>query len=273
MQKQLAAVLIPIYKESLTKDELISLRQCISVLAKHQLIIVCPESLKLDCYLGSYSGFKVEPFHDDFFKSIDGYNKLLMSKQFYKRFLDYEYILIYQLDAFVFRDELEYWCSLNFDYIGSPWFDNTAIPIKDQVLYGVGNGGFSLRKVKSHYTALNFYWVHFFLKSLYESRTQYLLLKKNSFSSFLHLFGAYFSRIFSIPSKKLRQIKLNEDKYWCLVVPKLNHKFRLAPIELGIKFAFEENPRILYEMNNQQLPFGCHAWNKCGQDFWKEFIQ
>ncbi|MFR6542216.1 MAG: DUF5672 family protein [Butyricimonas virosa] len=25
------------------------------------------------------------------------------------------------IDAFVFRDELTYWCTLNYDYIGAPW--------------------------------------------------------------------------------------------------------------------------------------------------------
>jgi hypothetical protein len=195
-----------------------------------------------------------------------------MSKQFYRRFLNYKYILIYQLDAFVFRDELEYWCSLDFDYIGAPWFDDITLSLSEQKLYGVGNGGLSLRKVQSHYRTLRYYGVHFFLKSLYESRTQYLLLKGSLFRRVLHLMGAYLSRILFIPSKKFKQVKLNEDKYWCLVVPKLNRKFRLAPIEVGIRFAFEENPRILYEMNNQELPFGCHAWNKCDQDFWQKFI-
>lgn len=273
MQKKLVTILIPIYKEELSQDEYTSLRQCISILSSHPITLVCPESLKLDKYFAEYTDFQVETFRNDFFKSIDGYNKLLMSKQFYHRFLNYEYILIYQLDAYVFRDELEYWCNLNFDYIGSPWFADTTIPVKDQVLYGVGNGGLSLRKVKSHYTALNFYFIHFFLKSMYESYTQYLLSNQSRFQRIKFIIVSFLTRIFFIRNKKYFNIKLNEDKYWCLVVPKINLNFKVAPLELGIKFSFEENPDILYTMNNHGLPFGCHAWAKCNKPFWDKFIQ
>jgi len=44
----------------------------------------------------------------------------MMSPAFYDAFKAFDYILIYQLDAFVFRDELEYFCSLGYDYIGAP---------------------------------------------------------------------------------------------------------------------------------------------------------
>lgn len=272
MQK-LVNILIPIYKEALSPEEYTSLRQCITILSSHPITLVCPESLVLNAYFAEYSDFKVETFHDDFFKSIDGYNQLMISKQFYHRFLNYKYILIYQLDAYVFRDELKYWCNLNFDYIGAPWFADTRIPIKDQVLYGVGNGGLSLRKVKSHYFALNFFGVHFLLKSLYESYDQYLESNLNQFKRIKLLIASYLTRVLFIPNKKYLITKLNEDKYWCLVVPKINFNFKVAPLETGIKFSFEENPDILYAMNNNELPFGCHAWTKYNKTFWEKYIR
>lgn len=272
MQK-LVNITIPIYKESISHEESLSLLQAISVLSRYQLTLVCPNSLNLFNYFSLYENFQVERFDDSFFESIDGYNRLLMSREFYKRFLNYKYILIYQLDAFVFRDELEYWCSLDFDYIGAPWFNSTKIPLHEQVLYGVGNGGFSLRNVRRHYNSLHYYCIHFLLKSLYEARTQYLTLNKNRIHRIAHFLGAYFSRIFFIPTKKLKITILNEDQYWSLVVPKLNPKFKLAPLEYGIKFAFEENPHLLYEMNNKRLPFGCHAWYRYETHFWTKFIQ
>lgn len=79
-------------------------------------------------------------FHENYFKSIDGYNKLMLSPSFYKAFSNYEYILIYQLDAWVFKDELQHWCNQKYDYIGAPIYQNNK-------LIGIGNGGFSLRKV------------------------------------------------------------------------------------------------------------------------------
>ena len=41
----------------------------------------------------------------------------------YERYAAYEFMFTYELDAFVFKDELEKWCEQGWDYIGAPWFD------------------------------------------------------------------------------------------------------------------------------------------------------
>lgn len=274
MQKELVNILIPIYKEELSQDEYTSLRQCLSILPKHPITLVCPKSLKLDNYFADYHDFKVETFNDYFFKSIDGYNKLMMSKQFYQRFLSYEYILIYQLDAYVFSDELEYWCLKNYDYIGSPWFEGYDLPTDDKKFNGVGNGGFSLRKVSSHYKALNYFWIHFILKSYYESISQLIASKQTTFiRSNLFFIRSFLYRFIKRKNSKLKTIIMNEDGYWALVVPKINRYFKIAPIDEAIKFSFEANPELLYKMNNNQLPFGCHAWARYNKLFWQNFIK
>ena len=75
------------------------------------------------------------------------FNKLKESNLLYKKYKKYKYILFYELDAFVFRDELDYWCKKGFDYIGAPW--NGTHCYYDTPINGVGNGGFSLRNIKS----------------------------------------------------------------------------------------------------------------------------
>ena len=47
------------------------------------------------------------------------YTNLTFDPDFYRRFRNYEYILLCHLDSFVFRDELEKWCQTGYDYIGS----------------------------------------------------------------------------------------------------------------------------------------------------------
>ncbi|MDE6567746.1 MAG: hypothetical protein K2K70_08460 [Lachnospiraceae bacterium] len=93
-------------------------------------------------------GLPVERFPKYFFDGIAGYNQLMMLKEFYKRFELYKYILIYQLDAFVFSDQLLHFCKLEYDYIGAPWLRGHRYinGLERKYLY-VGNGGFSLRKV------------------------------------------------------------------------------------------------------------------------------
>ena len=140
------AVVIPIYKSQWDERETIALKQALNVLSKYDIIAVLPENLVL-----KESGFsKAERFADSYFTGIESYNKLMLSADFYRRFLPYEYILIYQLDAFVFSDKLLYFCDLDFDYIGAPWLHG-MFHYKDDthVVWYVGNGGLSLRKVNS----------------------------------------------------------------------------------------------------------------------------
>ena len=46
-------------------------------------------------------------FSDHWFHRVSTYNKLMLSLDFYVRFSAYGYLLVYQLDAWVFSDELD----------------------------------------------------------------------------------------------------------------------------------------------------------------------
>ncbi|MBQ6993492.1 MAG: hypothetical protein IJN64_03205 [Lachnospiraceae bacterium] len=145
-KKKSVAVVIPIYKTDLTKEEEISLKQTLKILKKYDIYFAGPESLNLK----ELSAIKIERFSDYYFQSIDTYNKLMLSEVFYERFIGYEYILICQLDAFIFVDRLDSFCSLDYDYIGAPWLCGIYYYIDDKhCVWHVGNGGLSLRRVNS----------------------------------------------------------------------------------------------------------------------------
>ena len=143
---QEVVVVIPIYKPVPDKLEKLSFEQCINVLP-YPISIVAPTSLDVSYYKQKSKQIFIQRFDDDFFTSINSYNKLLLSKIFYKRFENFNYMLIHQLDAYVFKDELAFWCSNGYDYIGAPWFED--FKDKGEELWKVGNGGFSLRNIKS----------------------------------------------------------------------------------------------------------------------------
>lgn len=104
---ELVKIVIPVYKTDLNVYETISLNQVVHVFKDYTKIIIKPASLDIKVILGKYENqFDVQDFDDDYFIDLVGYNSLMLSPEFYKRFLDSKYILIYQLDAFVFRDEL-----------------------------------------------------------------------------------------------------------------------------------------------------------------------
>ncbi len=140
-------IVIPTYKEELSEFEQISLQQIHNILNEYNIAFAAPDNLNF--YYGEqYSTHMIERFDAEYFADISGYNKLMLSDEFYMRFAKYSYILIAQLDAFIFSDKLLYFCNLGYDYIGAPWIHGTRY-YKDvyNIIHYVGNGGLSLRKV------------------------------------------------------------------------------------------------------------------------------
>ena len=119
-----AIVVIPIWRQVLSDNEVLSLRRCFSVLAKHDIALISPQRLPIDQLPIPSANVIVVRFDDNFFESINGYNRLMLSERLYRRFSRYDYLLLYQLDAFVFEDQLEDWCARDYDYIGAPWIGN-----------------------------------------------------------------------------------------------------------------------------------------------------
>jgi len=242
--KHPVAVVIPIYRSELTAFEVMSLNSCLHVLGKHRIIVIAPQGLSIEVIRNlNTHNITIEYFGKKYFKNLLGYNKLMLSFNFYRKFIDYEYILIYQLDAFVFSDKLLNWCNLGFDYIGAPWIDEEWSSYPEMSKYidkykmrvdkvnTVGNGGFSLRNVRSALKAL-------------------LLLS----------------------SKRLTW-KLNEDIFWSFEVPINLSFFKIPCEEVALKFSFETKPRICFEKNNSELPFGCHGWQKNDIEFWRPIFK
>lgn len=281
----LTCVVVPIYKDfiNLTYEESISLKQCFNVLRTFDIVFVGPIHLNFDPYLNftknCCSNIYVKKFDSFYFLNIDGYNQLLLNVTFYKSFLDYKYILIHQLDAYVFRDELEYWCAMGYDYIGAPWISIENVPI-----VGVGNGGLSLRNVKNTLSLI---------KKLRLLEVLKLYQNFNTLDTFVRL-PLLIKKLFNsigLPSSFEQNYKLNEDFFWGIAAHQelnnftcnsfllkhiasylLKNNFRVPLVELALQFSFETNPRMLYKMNNNKLPFGCHAWEKYDPEFWKTYI-
>ncbi len=141
------------YKEKINEFEEISLRQCYKVLGKYPIRLVCPKGLDISYYKSINSKIEVDFIKPIWLSSIPKFSTLLISPFLYHKYRDFEYILFYQLDAFVFHDELDFWCEKEFDYIGAPWLFPNGAPWwfhNSNNIHGVGNGGFSLRKTKSY---------------------------------------------------------------------------------------------------------------------------
>src|SRR5258708_2251029 len=140
---RLVAIVTPLYRLPLTTDEKISIRHLRQYLGGFDRYVIGPQALSRE-----FADFEFKQFPRRFFENTKSYSKLLVTKEFYRAFAGYEYILIYQPDCLVFSSDLEEWCHAGWDYIGAPWFkdfgENPA-----EGLWAVGNGGLSLRKVSA----------------------------------------------------------------------------------------------------------------------------
>lgn len=145
--KKRVAVVIPYYHKNLSELERISFRNCLDILRKHPIILVVPESMPLEHH-PQYQDVIYEKVPNAWLESVASYNQMMLSREFYVRFTEYEYILIFQLDAFVFSDCLNKFCDYGYDYIGAPWINGLKY-LKDleRGVWYVGNGGLSLRRI------------------------------------------------------------------------------------------------------------------------------
>lgn len=258
------AIVIPLSNRAILEpDEEISLNHVSHYLGKYDKFLIVPETLEIQ-----RTGFALARFHEHYFGSVLANTKLMLSREFYERFLDYEYILIYHTDALVFSDQLEMWCKANFDYIGPPWFCTEDSPwVKEP---GVGNGGFCLRNVKNCLKVLyssqyavepDIYW------EKYSAKTTGI----KKYMNYPRKYLKYISR-FNNVDREVKNFTRNEDKFWSFRAPHYFPDFKIAPVDVALQFAFEGDPRMCFEKNGRKLPFGCHAWPRYDREFWEPYL-
>ncbi len=271
---KLAVVVIPVFKKKIDRLEVISLTQCFRKLGGNPISLVCPISLDSYDYieLAKINGISLDVCHfpDEFFISISSYNKFMLSACFYESFQEYKYILIHQTDAYVFDDELHLWCEKNYSYVGAPWFVGWDKPTTNQFL-GVGNGGFSLRKVEDFLIVLNSKknW-----KNINDLFNEHRFKNSNLIEKFLltkSFIRKYYQSYYSFKNA-FSNFKINEDALFGIYAQVKFKSFKVCTPDIAVSFSFEVNPEFLYKLNGNKLPFGCHGFDKYERIFWKNHI-
>jgi Protein of unknown function (DUF5672) len=256
------AIVVPVYRSQLDEDELISLRHLERHLSRYDRYLIEPRSLGV-----GLDGFRIERFPDSCFASRKAYSSLCLSKRLYRRFLEYEYILLYQLDCLVFADELGAWCSKGYDFVG-------AVHEIEGVRM-VGNGGFSLRRVERFLAVLTSkarmvdprqHW-----QEHWAARPLSTRLAASPRRLLKHL------RTFNGVDWQIRQHSRSysgwaEDWFWSRTAQKYLPDFRKPSNEEAARFAFGERPRETYEAVGRRLPFGCHGWTRFDRAFWEPYL-
>ncbi|HEX7016188.1 MAG TPA: DUF5672 family protein [Cyclobacteriaceae bacterium] len=272
-QETSLVITVPVYKERLSGYEEISINRLIAICPHYPIRFFAPEGLNVSYYINKTSALSdvgVETFDKGYFKDVITYSKLLTRPLFYKRFESYEYLLIYQPDALIFRDDLGFWCSQGYDYIGAPFFRNYVTEFEKAQYIGVGNGGFSLRKISSMLRILHSW------KMFYDRDDVKWLKRGKNWKGRIFYEGVYllgYLGVYNNTFHLLNGFKGYEDFFWGYFAGPKFSWMKFPDYNEALKFSFEFNCKRLYADNNFQLPTGCHRWWGPDKDFWMPILQ
>ena len=274
-------VAVPVYRRSLSQDEQLALRHLDHYLPGTEKVLVMPQGLDF-----ARDGYDEARFDPSFFRGIAGYNRLMLSRQFYEHFERYDYILIHQLDALVLRSDLDRFTSLDLDYLGAPWADHGADD--KPFLTHVGNGGLSLRRVKGLLRLLDsparkMGGREFYRRGYADGPRR--LRPAGVYRALLRSLGPYptwggvarrltgDTRVdFAAEAKYYRGGGEAEDRYLSAEAKNYCPSLVFGTIEQALEFAFEREPRFCYVQAGERMPFGAHAWARHDRRFWEPHL-
>ncbi len=259
-------VIIPVHKSVLSGEEKLSLLACYRHLKTFDCFLVFPEGMPVDEYLAIHPRLKLKPVAPQWLSSLENYNRMKLSVPFYQQFAGYEFMMTYELDAYIFSSRIQEYHGFDFDFIGAPVFEGYLEASPDAPFHGALNSGFSIRNVKACLTRLKLLkryrmkWKFYrFIYANFPALRRRLKQEQDAIFFNYHLKRYYSGKSF------------NEDMIWTQVIPLLDPSFKTAPPETAATFSFEVNPERLYELNNGRLPLGCHAWLRF--PFWEKHIK
>lgn len=268
--KKPVVILVFAHKPWLDSFEKTALDCCVRILGNHPIKLVCPAGMDVSTYLKVAPQIGVDFISPCWLESLPAYNRLKIDPFLYQRYAEYEYLMTYELDAYVFRDELLEWCGRGWDYVGAPWFEGQLEATRDAAFAGVGNSGFSLRKISSCRRVLARLAVCSRIASLFAINNPERLEPRMGIVERVirRLLGLEVLEVLEL----LQQRYVAEDLFWCHGVARAFDSFRIPSADEALRFSFEANPDVLLAMNDGRLPFGCHAWMKVRPEFWSNYI-
>lgn len=268
-------VVIPTHKGDMTPEEERSFRNTLEVLSEWPIALVIPENASPDYYekMRARDGlnFQIMIVSSDWLGSLERYNRMASSVDFYKMFEDYKYLLICHLDAWVFRDELQMWIDKGYHYIGAPWFllrdhsswvspGESSIPLSRLMYPQGGNGGVCLRNIEKTIELLSGHKPKYnpglFCKSVwyYLKNRQYKLLK---------IYIRECREAIRDAAAFQKSNNIYEDRMFCMFYSLIDRNYRVAPASEELFFCTEVySDEILKTKLKWQLPFAMHNYQK-----------
>lgn len=269
------AVVIICHRPDPTPQEQASLIQVQHILPARPILLLHPSGMDLSAYRFLAPEIIFRPVNPHRLASYQAFARFKHSLSLYWSLRRYRFILFYELDAWIFRDDLDQWMASGYDNIGAPWFEGWyPDPGEPLRLQGAGNGGFCLRRTRSCLRVLLSFAYLEPLRVVIPRRLNlprrgqpaWLRTCLNLISALAHLTWA--NNTFFL----FDNWNGPEDLFWSQLVPRAHPWFRNAPPEVASRFSFEVHPDRLYALTGQ-LPTGCHKWPAFYDSFWKHHFQ
>lgn len=262
-------VMIPVHQPVITADEELSLLACKAHLSGYDCFLIYPAGMDTAAYTNIHPGLLLKPVDENWLSSIEKYNKMKLSISFYQLFVKYDYLLTYELDAYIFNADFDGNNAFKFDYIGAPFFEGYWAAKPGAPFIKGCNSGFSVRNIKSCISALQSLSKYRFAWLLYK----YTLAKSSRLRRLLNQWtnGKYEVFITGRFAFSFAGFHLNEDLVWSEIAPQLVPSFTVADGMSALQFSFEYNLPDSLKLNGGRLPLGCHAWAK-HPEFWDDYI-
>lgn len=258
IDKKDIAIVVPIYKLPLSPDDRICLNQLFKVMTGYDIYAVFPENLDITDVCEEYPLLK-SSMESSHFSSLRSYNKLVLSRSFYDAFYNYKYILINQLDTYIFKDELCKWANSGFDYVGAPF-----VPDKNKYWS-------PLRRL---WCKLNFYLRRY--KGTNPHHSQWYQVGNGG------LCLRNVSKFQNITKKYKQQIEddLSDEKdfypedLWLSFELKDDDRLKTPDWKTALLFSIECSPQKCMDIIGNKLPFGTHAWTlDKHRPFWEKYMK
>jgi hypothetical protein len=111
------SVLVPVLNPVLTPIEREILDHCCVALRKYSFIFVVSESAEISELKNSYEHADFITFNEKYFESRRTLASLFLMEGFYERFSWCDFLLIHELNSWIVKDELHYWCKQGYDFL------------------------------------------------------------------------------------------------------------------------------------------------------------
>jgi hypothetical protein len=115
--KELVSVIVPILNPQIDPTEEKLLHHCLETLNNYPLIFVTYEGADLSIIKEHNPDIDVIQFPKTYFQTRQDLSRLLLTEDFYERFNWAEFLLVHELNSWIVRDELYYWCKQGYDYL------------------------------------------------------------------------------------------------------------------------------------------------------------